>query len=80
MTKNEIILLVKARRLASSGTARALRLNAGLSLREVADALGTSHGTVWLWERGQRVPRGAAALAWAALLADLAAVPPGSTR
>jgi transcriptional regulator with XRE-family HTH domain len=72
MTTHEIVLLARVRRLARSGEAQALRLSAGLSLREVAEAIGTAHNTLWLWELGRRAPRGAAALAWAGLLDDLA--------
>lgn len=73
MTSHELVLLTRARRLARSGEAQALRLAAGLSLREVADAVGISHSNLWRWEAGQRAPRGAAAIAWAQLLDQLAA-------
>jgi transcriptional regulator with XRE-family HTH domain len=73
MTNHQLVQLARVRRLARSGEAQALRLSAGLSLREMADAIGISHSNLWLWERGQRSPRNVAALAWAALLDDLAA-------
>ncbi|MCU1591669.1 MAG: hypothetical protein JWP11_2925 [Frankiales bacterium] len=72
MTSHEIVLLVRVRRLAKSGEAQALRLAAGLSLREVADAVGISHSNLWRWEAGKRAPRGPAAVAWARLLDELA--------
>jgi transcriptional regulator with XRE-family HTH domain len=73
MNSHELVLLARVRRLAKSGDAQALRLAAGLSLREVAEGVGISHSNLWRWEAGQRAPRGAAAIAWAALLDDLAA-------
>jgi DNA-binding transcriptional regulator YiaG len=36
----------------------ALRKAAGLTLQEVADAVGVSPGAVWFWEQGQRNPSG----------------------
>lgn len=43
---------------ARSGLARRLRQDAGLSLREVATAVGASHTAVWAWERNESTPRG----------------------
>jgi transcriptional regulator with XRE-family HTH domain len=37
---------------------RELRLQVGLTLREVADAVGADVATVSRWERGEREPRG----------------------
>jgi transcriptional regulator with XRE-family HTH domain len=78
MTNEELVSLTRVRRLASTGEAQALRLGAGLSLREVAAAVGISHSNLWRWEAGQRTPRGRAALAWAVLLAELANLEGGS--
>lgn len=36
---------------------RRIRKAAGLTLRDVAKALGTTHGAVGFWERGERKPR-----------------------
>lgn len=63
-----------ARRLAANGTARQIRLAAGLSLYDVARDVGVRAGTVSRWETAQRVPRGEAAVRWAELLRDLAAL------
>ena len=71
MTRTELVLLTRARRDAASGRGRALREEAHLSLREVAVSLGVTATTLWRWEAGDRVPRGAAAVAWARLLDDL---------
>jgi transcriptional regulator with XRE-family HTH domain len=63
--------LALARRLASDGTARRLRLEARLSLRDVASAVRVNVATVSRWERGQRVPHGDAALRYSQVLVDL---------
>ncbi len=63
--------MAHARRLANSGAGRRIRLQAGLSLPEVARTVGVSHVTIGRWERGLRVPRHAAALRWVGLLAAL---------
>ncbi|MFE2828483.1 helix-turn-helix domain-containing protein [Streptomyces sp. NPDC059271] len=36
----------------------ALRKAAGLTLQEVATAVGVTRGAVWHWEQGSREPRG----------------------
>lgn len=71
MTNNDVLMLATARTLANSGDALRTRQEAGLSLREVGDAIGASPTTVWRWERGQRSPRGAAAVEWARLMGQL---------
>ncbi|MHB1988906.1 MAG: helix-turn-helix domain-containing protein [Acidimicrobiales bacterium] len=63
--------LAVARRLASDGTARRLRLAAGLSLYDVARDLGVRAGTVSRWETAKRVPRGEAAVRYSVLLGEL---------
>ena len=69
--KADVAQLAEVRALAASGAARSIRLGARLSLSEVADQLGVSTSTVFRWERGQRNPRGEAALRYGALLAEL---------
>ena len=49
------------------GATRKSRQAAGLSLAEVAVAVGVSPATILRWETGQRTPRGAAALRYARL-------------
>jgi transcriptional regulator with XRE-family HTH domain len=63
--------LVWIRRAAATGTARAIRETAGLSLSEVARELGVTPAAVSRWERGHRAPRGDTAVAYAALLKHL---------
>jgi DNA-binding transcriptional regulator YiaG len=67
----DILLLAKARQLAVSGEAQKIRDAAGLSLRDIAAAVGVSQTTVWRWERGAQAPHGPGATAWALLLRDL---------
>lgn len=73
MDHTDTLLLAKARRLASTGEALNIRLEAGLSVGDVARAIGGNVSTIWRWERGQRAPRGGAAIAWAQLMNELAA-------
>ncbi len=54
-----------------SGAARAVRESAGLSLEEVAAAVGVTGSAVGRWERGERIPRGPRALIYARLLERL---------
>lgn len=63
--------LVKARALVTSGEARRIREAAGLSLVNVASAVGADPSAIGRWERGERIPRGPAALKYAQLLARL---------
>jgi len=59
----------------SSGRARLIRLNAALSLAEIAAAIGgdppVSPSTIFRWERGDRSPHGEAATRYCELLDDL---------
>jgi DNA-binding transcriptional regulator YiaG len=68
---NELLMLASARTLAATGEGKRRRLAAGLSLREVATAVGVSPATVWRWEMAERAPRGRAAIEWATLLSAL---------
>jgi DNA-binding transcriptional regulator YiaG len=70
-TRHEALRLAEARQLASSGDGRRIRERVGLSLPEVARAVGVSHVTIGRWERGTRVPRHPAATRWAELLSAL---------
>lgn len=71
MTARQTRELVEMRRLAGSGAARSRRRRSGLSLAEVGRVVGASAAAVSRWERGQRRPTGAAALAYARLLKRL---------
>jgi DNA-binding transcriptional regulator YiaG len=67
----DLVKLSSVRAKAEAGTARSIRVAAGLSLREVADELGVGASTVFRWEKGERRPRGNAALRYADLLEAL---------
>ncbi len=60
-----------ARRLARDGTARSVRVQAGLSIYDVARDLRVAPGTISRWETGKRVPRGDVAVRYAELLGEL---------
>jgi DNA-binding transcriptional regulator YiaG len=60
------------RELTTSGKAREIREAARLTESEIARSVGTHYSTVSRWESGQRLPRGEAALRYAALLDRLA--------
>ncbi|MCU1624235.1 MAG: hypothetical protein JWL79_3080 [Frankiales bacterium] len=74
MNHAELLLLARARRYAASGEGQEIRVRAGLSVREVAEAVGVARHTLWKWERGERVPRADGATAWASFLGELAKV------
>ncbi|MGX6604794.1 helix-turn-helix domain-containing protein [Micromonosporaceae bacterium Da 78-11] len=73
MTSKDVLMLSAARTHATTGTGRAIRLAAGLSMAEVAGAVGVTEPTIWRWEAGKNRPRGVAAIRWAELLSDLKA-------
>jgi transcriptional regulator with XRE-family HTH domain len=51
---------------------RALRLQAGLSQQDIADAVGVRRETISRWERGVRSPRGESLNAYARVLGAIA--------
>lgn len=63
--------IVRLRRMIADGDARTIREEAGLSLREAAEALDVHHSTVGYWETGDRTPKKRHALAYLALLEQL---------
>ncbi|CAN5514747.1 hypothetical protein BH20ACT21_BH20ACT21_25280 [soil metagenome] len=68
---SQAIDLVRVRRLVSTGVAREVRQEAGLSLAEMANAVGVHRMTVHKWERGRHRPKGDAALRYAHVLDEL---------
>lgn len=56
------------RQFTTSGDARRLRELARLSQSEVGRSVGVDASTVARWERGERLPRGEAAIRYARLL------------
>lgn len=71
MRRSDALLLSEARRAARDGSAKRLRIAAGMTQAEEAAVCGVTAATVSRWESGDRVPRGTAALRWARLLVDL---------
>lgn len=69
----DLRLLVRARQLGATGEGRRLRERAGLSLQDVAEAVGVDAGTVSRWERGQGRPNRRGAVRWAEALATAVA-------
>jgi DNA-binding transcriptional regulator YiaG len=61
------------RRLPAPHMRRALRVSAGLSAAEVADALGVTRQAISRWERGEREPRGPLLTEYVAVLDAIAA-------
>jgi transcriptional regulator with XRE-family HTH domain len=74
MTAQDILLLAAARQYAATGTGKRIRIAAGLSMAEVAEAVGVAEPTIWRWEEGKARPRSnPASIRWAALLVQLKA-------
>ena len=71
LTATDLIELRDLRRFLRTGQARRLRLRAGLSLQEVAGAVGASAPAVFRWEVAERVPRGERAVRYWRLLQSL---------
>lgn len=67
----ELLALMTARRFFAKGTARSIRLSAGLSLSEVARTLGVDPSTVGRWEMARRSPRAPHAMNYIDLLIKL---------
>lgn len=67
----QLVQVSRARQLSRSGAARSIRIAAGLSMSEVARAVGVEPSTILRWEAGERTPRGEAAARYAALLEEL---------
>ena len=68
---DKLAALAEVRALIESGRARELRLQARLSLSEVADAADVGVSTVARWEAADRRPRGEPALRYLAVLQRL---------
>jgi len=65
--------LVAVRRMVRDGTARRLRQDAGVSMEELARAVGVSKTCVLKWERGDRAPKGENGIRYFLVLTSLAA-------
>jgi DNA-binding transcriptional regulator YiaG len=69
--KSKAAELARCRALVASGAARAARIGAGLSLAEMGESVGVAHVTILRWERGDRIPHGAPALRYLAVIDEL---------
>ena len=72
MKPEDLVVLTRTRALTESGLARSIRLGAGLSLTEVAQAVGVSISTVHRWENAERKPTREQAVRYGRLLMDVA--------
>lgn len=68
LAEDHVLDLTAVRALARSGRARELRLAAGLSLAELAAAIGVAAPTIHRWEIAARRPHGNAAIRYGAVL------------
>lgn len=67
------------RSLIASGSAKQARVASGMSLKNVADAIGTNFTTVWRWENRKAKPSTDAAIRYLDLLRSLAELAPLDT-
>lgn len=73
MTGQQVVRLYAAKRYAETGAGRQIREAAGVTMAEVASAVGTTESTISRWESNERKPRGDAGARWAELLGRLEA-------
>jgi DNA-binding transcriptional regulator YiaG len=69
---DDAVQLADLRRMCATGEARRIRLDARLTVPEIARAVGVSHPSIYRWESGRRTPTGTAARRYGALLVALA--------
>ncbi len=74
MDVEQVVALAELRRKCRTGEARRIRIEAGVSQSEAGAPAGVGPAVVSRWENGERAPRGEAALRYAELLDDLAAL------
>ena len=81
MTAQDLLLLAAARQYAATGSGKRIREAAGLSMADVAEAIGVAEPTIWRWEQGKARPRrNAATIRWADLLRQLQAATKPRTK
>ena len=68
MSPEDLRRISAVRLLVATGKAREQRESRRLTLREIADTIGSSPSTVYRWETGTSQPRSAHALRWADVL------------
>jgi len=72
----EAVEIARVREMARSGCAKAIRQRARVSRSEIARSIEVDPSTIRRWEEGLRVPQGAAAIRYGALLRELAELVP----
>ncbi|MBM7091030.1 helix-turn-helix transcriptional regulator [Streptomyces sp. S12] len=65
MSPEDLRRISAVRALVATGKAREQRESRRLTLREIAQAIGSSPSTIYRWEQGTSQPRGPHALRWA---------------
>ena len=73
MTTRELAIIAQVRDDFRTGRARTVRLAARISLAEASSAAHFTAPVLWRYEQGQRTPSARQALAYAGVLARLAA-------
>lgn len=68
---NDLLAMARVRGACIDGSARRVREDAHLSVREVARVVGAEPSTVSRWERATRLPRGSAGERYARLVLAL---------
>jgi DNA-binding transcriptional regulator YiaG len=53
-----VALVRRAKELPEPAERVRIRVNAGVTIRQMAEALGTNHASVHRWEQGEGLPRG----------------------
>lgn len=71
MDNTQLASLALIRRYCRDGTARTVRVEAGLSVRELASAAGVSFAAISKWERNLAIPRAEGGLRYAESIAEL---------
>lgn len=69
--ESDLAALLRARRWAADGEARRLRLQANLSLADLAETVRVGRSTLHRWENGSRRPAAEPGVRYGRLLAEL---------
>lgn len=72
LTGEDMVLAQQGREMARTGAARVLREGAGVTVEDMARAIGASVRSLIRWEHGDVLPRARHGAAWARILRELA--------
>lgn len=72
LVEAELVKVTRGRWLATTGEGERIRTDAGLSIAEVAAAIGVNPLTLRRWEAGETTPGTAAAIRWYEVIRDIA--------